>query len=521
MRPVSKSLSTLLLFIFLFGLLPIPSVFAQSNPEIDFSKTLDYLHSQFQDDGGFTGLSEGSDPGTTARALLAFQVIGVSPSDFISDTGQSPIDYLENNYAGYVFDDQHLLFPGNAGTILLGLSPFEAAPEELAEALLATLQPDGSFSTAAIKDWSSGAVTDLSQALAILGLVAHGDPVPVEAVQYLLAKQLEDGSWDNGFGSDLDTTGVVMVALLSSGQVSASDAAIQKTLALFRTSQLDNAAWKPAWDESELNVDTTGWITLALVTAGENLADWQKGGQSPRDALLTTVQPDGSIGTAFVNVYSTVEALLGFADSPLFPIADSVTTAEKTSSKAALVVTLPDGSSLLRCVEFEGETISGYDLLANSGLQLAAKYSPGMGNAVCGIEGQGCPTDNCFCKQPDYWSYWHFENGEWGYSAVGADVYEVSAGMVDGWAWGSLSPAQVTFDQVCGENAEVFLPAVSSDNAAPSVEPVPTDTIIPDQQTQETPAAGKNALAQYQIFAVIAGALVIIAIIFYLKKRKA
>ena len=68
MQRFSKIVSILLFIILVTGLMPATTVFAQSAEETDLSTTFEYLRIQVQPDGGFPGLSEGSDPGTTARA---------------------------------------------------------------------------------------------------------------------------------------------------------------------------------------------------------------------------------------------------------------------------------------------------------------------------------------------------------------------------------------------------------------------------------------------------------------------
>ena len=521
MQRFRKFFSTFLILIFSISLSLSFNVQAQSETDIDFSQTIEYLTDQLLPDGGFPGLSEGSDPGTTARALLAFKAINLDPDQFVSSDGKTPIDYLVDTYANYITDDNQLLFPGNAGLILASLALYEASPEELPQLILDTLQEDGSFSTEATKDWNSGVVTDLSQALAILGLSSAGEQIPASAVDYLVAKQMEDGTWDNGFGSDPDSTAIVVIALLSSGQIDSEHPAILKALQYFRETQLENGGWRPLWDSSMLNVDTTGWITQALISAGEDLADWEVDGINPREALIPAVQPDGSIGMSFNNVFSTVEALLAFSDAPIFSPVDQIDSPPPViQSKAGLAVTLPDGSSVFRCVEFSGESISGFDLLASSGLVIDTSFNPSMGNAVCGIEGQGCKSDNCFCGMPNYWSYWHIENNEWAYSAVGANTYQVSAGGVDGWSWGDQPPGPVNFDQICAETPLLFLPAVVKESSQPT-----TEVLLPlventgDQQPVETAEPQVN-YSQYIVFGLMIIGLVVILILMLREKRK-
>lgn len=529
MQPFKKVLSIIVLTIFIAQLVFIPPVFAQSEESDEFSSTLVYLANQQLPEGGFPGLSEVADPGTTARALLAFHAIGIDPYEFVSEDELTPIDFLLDTYESYIFDDNLLLFPGNAGLVLAGLSFFQAAPDELSPLILDTLQSDGSFSTDAVKDWTLGAVTDLSQALAILGLAAYGEEVPESAIDYLLRSQMEDGTWSNGFGSDPDTTALVVVALLSIGQIPSNHPVIQQALQYFRDTQLDNAGWRPAWDSSMINVDSTGWITLALITAGEDLTNWEVDGQSPQDALRTVIQPDGSIGENFVNVYSTVEALLGFANQPLIQVPSIEDASEINSdvNKAGLIVSLPDGNTLLRCVDFDSETISGYDLLANSGLELETSFSPSMGYAVCGVEGQGCKSDNCFCGMPNYWSYWHLSDGVWGYSEVGANTYQVQPGSVEGWSWGDQTPIVASFEAICGEKPVLFLPAVVSESTQPTVEVLlplvesSSEDQVGDQSQAEDEVTTQPDYSQYILFLVIVLVLVAVIVIMLREKRRA
>jgi hypothetical protein len=521
MQRFNNFFTIFLLLIFSISLSQSFHVQAQSETEIDFSQTIDYLSDQLLPDGGFPGLSEGSDPGTTARALLAFRAINLDPDQFVSSEGKTPIDYLLETYTGYISDDNQLLFPGNAGLILASLAIYEAYPAELPQLILDTLKEDGSFSTEASKDWNSGVATDLSQALAIIGLSSAGKQIPAIAVDYLVAKQMEDGTWDNGFGSDPDSTAIVVISLLSSGQVDSSDPVILKAIQYFRESQLENGGWRPLWDSTMMNVDTTGWITLALISAGEDLADWEVDGINPREALIPAIQSDGSIGTSFNNVFSTVEALLAFSDAPIFsPVVQIDSPLPTIQSKAGLAITLPDGSSVFRCVEFSGESISGYDLLASSGLVIDTSFNPSMGNAVCGIEGQGCSSDNCFCGMPNYWSYWQLDKDEWSYSAVGANTYEVTAGAVNGWSWGDQPPVPVNFDQICAETPLLYLPVVGNE----SIQLPTTAVLLPlvesagDLQTVETAEPQQNNM-QYFVFGFMIVGLVVILFFLLRKKR--
>jgi hypothetical protein len=144
-----------------------------------------------------------------------------------------------------------------------------------------------------------------------------------------------------------------------------------------------------------------------------------------------------------------------------------------------------DGSLTTRCVEFSGATISGYDLLTRSGLDIVAAFDSGQGAAICSIEGTGCPAESCLtCDMPNYWSYWHLQDGAWVYSQAGASGYTVRDGDVEGWRWGSGgSPPVVPFDQICATFA-TDTPLPPTDTPLP-----PTDTPVPPTETPVPPTA--------------------------------
>lgn len=440
---------------------------------------LSYLSTQQSPDGGIIGLAGSSDPGTTARTMLAFAANGINPSEFESINSFSLPDYLSENYPTYVYDENGLLFPGNAGLVLAALSTTEAAPEQLIGALSTTLQKDGSFSSEASADFNSGAVTDLNQAFAIIGLINAGQDVPVLAIDYLISRQAEDGTWDNGFGPDLDTTAIVVIALIGSEQVSSSDPAIIAALETFRTNQQENGGWKPSWDTDPINVDTTGWITQALITVEEDLNNWKKGENTPITALINQQQPDGSIGGTYVNAYSTVEALLGLASSSMIkPAIPNQINAETPQNQVGLVIQSAPDQVLQQCISIPDGDFFGSDLLQSSGFNVEVSVNPSMGSLVCNIEGTGCPVDDCFCDMPNYWSYWVLTDGVWGYAQTGSDTMVVEPGSVQGWSWGDNPPPVVTFDQLCGQEENVQ-PTIVNEEPQPTELPQPTQTIQP------------------------------------------
>lgn len=160
----------------------------------------------------------------------------------------------------------------------------------------------------------------------------------------------------------------------------------------------------------------------------------------------------------------------------ILPLLFALPVLAQESNRAAIVVRTGDGDVQTACVAFTGDSISGYDLLQQSGLPLAIEAS-GMGTAVCSINNTGCPAGDCFCacKGSDctYWSYWHKADGEWLYADGGATITTIRDGDVDGWSWGpgnitnAVPPPDLTFTNICAAPTTTPSPPPTPIKAAP------------------------------------------------------
>lgn len=176
-----------------------------------------------------------------------------------------------------------------------------------------------------------------------------------------------------------------------------------------------------------------------------------------------------------------------------------VTLAQADSpNRAALVVVHGNGQVVSQCVEFAEESISGYELLERSGLDLGVELA-GMGATVCRIDNEGCnfPADDCFCRCQGescvFWIYWHLVGNAWQFSGLGASSYRVSNGDVEGWVWGEGSPGgggaappEVSFAEVCA--APTKTPAPPTHTPTPTTTDTPTPTPEPTGTPTPEPA---------------------------------
>ena len=188
-----------------------------------------------------------------------------------------------------------------------------------------------------------------------------------------------------------------------------------------------------------------------------------------------------------INIYLTLTVLLALTIvGGNLPVARA-----QQSNRVGLVVVHGDGSTITRCVEFGESEISGYDVLTRSGLDIVASFDPSMGAAICAIDGEGCPADNCFCQCQGgscvYWAYYHLVNGAWQYSQIGASGYKVHNGDVEGWSWRSDGPPPaIPFDQICAP-LPTDTPPPTDTPLPPTDTPQPTNTPVPPTATLHPP----------------------------------
>jgi hypothetical protein len=173
----------------------------------------------------------------------------------------------------------------------------------------------------------------------------------------------------------------------------------------------------------------------------------------------------------------------------------------QTLNKAGLIIKDGNGNIQKFCIPFDGDTITGYDLLQKSNLAIEAQFSP-MGVAVCSINNTGCPADNtCLkCMEPLYWSYWRMSGEKWVYSNLGTGLTSVRNGNIEAWVWGDgqSPPPHISFEEICQSSPPdqnkptktrkpTFIPPTSTPRSpTPTKQPSKTATPIPTQTRSPT-----------------------------------
>jgi len=124
------------------------------------------------------------------------------------------------------------------------------------------------------------------------------------------------------------------------------------------------------------------------------------------------------------------------------------------TKRVGLVIAFPDGTQHTEIVTVPAAATT-FDVLGAADIELASQETA-FGPAVCSINETGCPADNCFCNEKEFWAYFHLTDGEWASAMEGVGAYVPADGTVEGFAWSAsdadfnptVKPNVVTFEQM-------------------------------------------------------------------------
>lgn len=305
-KRIHASLATALVALLVAATLTVPAL-------ADGPAAVAWIKTQQNADGGFG--SPTSSLGATADAVLAVAASGENALTWGS-TGKTALDYLK----------AHISTATKAGEfakVVLALTANAQNPRTaLGIDLIAKLESmrgdDGRIGTDA--DFVN------EHCMVMIALTSANRTVPAEAIHYLLATQIADGSWSwNGDTTpgtgDNNTAAIVVVALRAAG-VPADHVQIQKTIALFHEQQNDDGGFpyvKPSPWGTDSDANSTAVVCWALWAASEDPAgvNWKRFGQdgtSTYDRLKAFQNASGAFrwqdAVSGDNWMSTVQAMI-------------------------------------------------------------------------------------------------------------------------------------------------------------------------------------------------------------------
>lgn len=272
------------------------------------------------DDGGFSSFSAGageapSDAGGTADAILALASAGYNVAASYPGRDVSPVGYLLSNA-----DDAASYAAQGGGAnakLILALTAANRDPRnfgghDFTISLTQQLSPTGQFNV----------TTPYEQGLAVLALSVVSDAVPAQAIDWLLARQVQEGevsgSWDDGFGTDgnVDATAMAVMALVAAGEP-VDSSAVAAARAFLLEKQLPDGGWSYA-PGLPGSANSTALAIQALSALGDDFysaqSEWAMEDTTPLSALLAWQGESGAFQADFGDgpaddFFTTVQAL--------------------------------------------------------------------------------------------------------------------------------------------------------------------------------------------------------------------
>jgi hypothetical protein len=307
MRNMSKSVMVLgLLLLVLSGMGPWPA--SAQGPDVaerfrSVDKALRWLANQQNAGGGFGTPS--SDPETTCSVVLAFAAAYEEP-DSVQTGGDSPLDYLETQVAGYGNNAE-----GVARLILAAVAGNRDPRDFDGADLIATLQgyrqPSGQY----YSDPSDGIA---AQALALMALQVSKEPVPTVAITWLKSQQNGDGGWGPmpTQASDTTSTALSVQGLVSAGE-SPTSPAVGDAVDYLKQRQTSSAGFASSAATSVSDPACTTQAIQALLVAGEDLlsTEYSRCLRTPFDALLDAQSGNGSFESDALVTSASTPGLMG------------------------------------------------------------------------------------------------------------------------------------------------------------------------------------------------------------------
>lgn len=183
---------------------------------------------------------------------------------------------------------------------------------------------------AGIGDGSYGSI--YTTPLAAFANVALGRTVPVETVGWLLAQQSSNGGFETGLGTDVDSTSLVVAALIAGGVDPQGDvitdalgflAGLRKADGGFTSFNADDPSNPNSTAVAIIGITAAGWDAEETCWSGADPATYV----SPDQYLRSTQTVDGS-WPGFSPAFASAQAVQGLLRSVLPPVVAPAQTCE-------------------------------------------------------------------------------------------------------------------------------------------------------------------------------------------------
>jgi len=261
-----------------------------------------------QNDNGtitfYTPMTSAGAIGDVAESIYAARALGVAPDQIIT-AGRSLIAPLYSiSTTKYIAGKVDRIGKLSLAIAAANLDPRRFNGLDLVVSMTQFYSPTtGAFGT-----------TNWEQAFAMLGWKAAGEAIPVTATQLLASRIVSNGGFEYapGFGTDTNSTGLILQALIAGGQ-SITSTPVLSAVAYLKTAQVADGGWGYDGTATQSEANSTAYVLQGLAAAGQDplSTTWQISSNNPIRFLLGEQQPDG--GFVYLdppsNGYATVQSI--------------------------------------------------------------------------------------------------------------------------------------------------------------------------------------------------------------------
>ncbi len=293
--------------------LGLPSAQAQVSlsPEDAARRAVAWLRPMQNPDGGYGDVAQ------TAAVLHALGDADVDVSQWRNRLGVSILDYLQPRA-----DEFAQASPANAGRLIVALVAGGQDPRAFGGVNLLSRLQDQYDPTR--NRYGGRAATVVDQAWAAMALVALREPVPEVVVQTLLDAETGEAGWGPTGRPDVETTALVIAALIASGRP-ADSPPLLRAVGVLTLAQDASAGFTraPGCGCPPDTLSTSRAVQVILMTGRDPLApNWRRSGRLPTDWLRFQQDQNGGLGRtdfAYPDPVSTAYAVSALLGRPLPP----------------------------------------------------------------------------------------------------------------------------------------------------------------------------------------------------------
>ena len=282
-----------------------------SSPEDAARRAVAWLRPLQNADGGY------GDVGQTVTVLHALGDADADVVQWRNRLGVSILDYLKPNADEFARSN-----PSNAGKLIVALVASGQDPRDFGGVnLLARLQDQYDPSRGR---YGGRTATVVDQAWALLALAAAREPAPEAVVQALLDAETPEGGWGATGHPDVETTALVIAALISAG-LPVDAPALNRGVSVLGLAQTSTGglARAPACGCAADALSTSRAVQAILLTGRDPLATgWRRSGGLPTDWLRLQQDLDGGLSRtsfAYPDLVSTAYGISALLGRPLPP----------------------------------------------------------------------------------------------------------------------------------------------------------------------------------------------------------